>query len=262
MSEQPLRVLLVEDDEEDFMIARDLFKEIPHDRYDLDWIDNYEEALDEILAQRHDIYLLDYHLGPHDGLELLQEALAEGCNAPMIILTGQGGRDVDLEAMRLGAYDYLIKGQITPQVLERSIRYALAHARSTDALRETVRISSALLTVANHIHEGVAITDPFSPDNPVIYLNDRYAGMTGYARDELLGRNLRVLQGAQTDPAEIERMRQAIDEARPYHGTIVNYRADDTPFLCELSIYPVRDSDGEVVKYVALASEPDAGSPT
>ena len=63
MKEKTLRVLLVEDDEEDFLIARDLFEEIQHHRYELDWIEFYDEAIEEIERQRHDIYLLDYHLG-------------------------------------------------------------------------------------------------------------------------------------------------------------------------------------------------------
>lgn len=253
MNKPPLRVLLVEDDDEDYLIARDLFDEIEHHRYELDWIDNYDDALAEIKRQRHDVCLIDYHLGPRDGLELLNEALACGCRAPMIMLTGQGGLDVDLEAMRLGAYDYLIKGQITPQVLERSIRYALEHAKSTEALRETVNISSALLTVVNHLDEGVAITDPFREDNDVIYVNARYCEMTGYSRDELIGRDLRFLQGFETDPAEVARMRAALDDGEPYQGTVINYRKDGSTFAAELSIYPVHGKNDVVVKHVCIA---------
>mgnify|MGYP000041150082 FL=1 len=255
MKEKTLRVLLVEDDEEDFLIARDLFEEIQHHRYELDWIEFYDEAIEEIERQRHDIYLLDYHLGARDGLELLVEAISRGCRRPMIMLTGQGGRQVDLEAMRAGAYDYLVKGQITPQVLERSIRYAIEHAKSTDALRETVRVSSALLTVVNNLDEGVVITDPLAEDNPIVYVNERYAEMTGYDRADLLGRNARILQGSQTEPVEIRSMREALERGDSYHGVVTNHRADGSPFKQRISIHPVRDKSGVVVQHVSICEE-------
>lgn len=255
MPSQPIKVLLVDDDEEDYIIARDLFAGITEHRYELDWVDQYDEALVEIVKQRHQVYLLDYHLGGRNGLDLLRDALAQGCNAPMIMLTGQGGRDVDLKAMSMGAYDYLIKGQITSGMLERSLRYAMQHARSTNALRETVKISSALLTVTGHLDRGVAITDPMLDDAPLIYVNDFYLQMTGYARQELLGRNPRMLQGVETSPAELKRIGKVMESGEIYHGSLVNYRKDGEPFMNHLSVYPVFNADGEVVQHIALCHE-------
>lgn len=255
MTSKAIRVLLVDDDEEDFIIARDLFEGIDHYRYELDWVDNYEEALEEIRRQRHDVYLLDYHLGARDGLTLLREALRHGCLAPMIMLTGQGGRQVDLDAMRLGAYDYLVKGQITSAVLERSLRYAMQHARSTNALRETVRVSSALLTVVNNLRQGVAITDPTVEDEPLIYVNEFYSEMTGYPREELIGRNPRLLQGVGTDPAELDRLRERLSQGLSYHGELTNYHRDGAPFINRLSIYPVHDREGNVVQHVSICED-------
>ena len=252
MIAEPLRVLLVEDDEEDYMITRDLFEEIPDHRYNIEWIDTYESALPVILEQRHDVYMLDYHLGARDGLELLSEALAAGCRAPMIMLTGQGGRQVDLEAMRLGAYDYLVKGHITPQMLERAIRYALEHAKSTEALREMVRVSSSLLTIVNHMKRGVAITDPLLDDNPIIYANDQYLALTGYGRDELVGRNPRLLQGPETDPAEVAVMRRAVEQGAQYKGQLLNYKKDGTPIEVELEFYPIHNKQGGTAQYVSI----------
>lgn len=255
MSGSPLRVLLVEDDEEDFMIARELFDDIQYHAYQLDWVEFYDDALTEIKRQRHDVYLLDYHLGARDGLELLGEAIAAGCCKPMIMLTGQGGHDVDVEAMRAGAYDYMVKGQITPGMLERSIRYAIEHAKSTDALRETVRITSALLTVAGNLDHGVAITDPLLPEEPLVYLNEAYAQMTGYSRQELLGRNPSILQGIQTNPRKVQEMRETLGRGEPYEGVITIHRADGSPLQQHISTYPVRDKKGIVVQRVSICRE-------
>lgn len=120
-----IKVLLVDDDEDDYMITRDLLLDVEALEYDLDWISSYAEALDAIERNQHDIYLIDYRLGERDGMQLLNEALDGGCTAPIILLTGQGDREVDVEAMKAGAADYLVKGQIDHILLERSIRHSI-----------------------------------------------------------------------------------------------------------------------------------------
>ena len=253
MKQPELRILLVEDDEEDYLITRDLLRDIPEYPHTLDWIDGYDDALQEIKKCRHDLYLFDYHLGGRDGLELLGDTLAYGCSIPVIMLTGQGGRNVDLEAMRLGAYDYLIKGQITPSMIERSIRYALEHARSTQALRGMVKLSGALLTAVSSLNDrAVVITDPNAPDNPITFANPYYAEMTGYNMDELMGRNPRFLQGPDTDPAEVERMKKAIASASFYSGQAINYTKDGQSFTHRFTISPVKDNQGHVVHYISI----------
>jgi PAS domain S-box-containing protein len=132
-----ITVLLVDDDEDAFLYTRHLLSKVKNQPYHLDWIDNYQEALAAINAQRHQLYLLDYRLGDYDGLELLQAALASGCQAPFIFLTGQDDTEIDLAAMELGAADYLAKHQLNTSLLERSMRYALKEAQTLAALRES-----------------------------------------------------------------------------------------------------------------------------
>ena len=130
MDSQPVRVLLVDDDEEDYVMVRDLLSEIESSRHELEWVATYDAALESIGRQQHDVYLIDYHLGERDGLELLRDALRLGYRVPMILLTGQGDHEVDVEAMKGGAADYLVKGQIDAPLLERSIRYSRERVRA------------------------------------------------------------------------------------------------------------------------------------
>ncbi len=125
MGQRKLKVILVEDDEDDFIITRDLLSEIGKDRFDLEWVNSFGAALETMGSDQPDVYLVDYHLGEHSGMEFLREAMANGCRAPVILLTGRGNHEVDVEAMKAGAADYLIKGHIDPPSLERSIRYAV-----------------------------------------------------------------------------------------------------------------------------------------
>ncbi len=125
MSSRELKVLLIEDEENDYIWVRDMLSDIASVRFRLDWISTYEEAVAEICRFHHDVSLLDYRLGMRNGLELLREVMERGCNAPIILLTGQGGYGVDIEAMKAGAADYLVKNRINADQLERSIRYAI-----------------------------------------------------------------------------------------------------------------------------------------
>ena len=129
MQNRRLDVLLVDDDPDDYVIVRDLLSEIEGLEVNLDWESSYEAGLEAIEREQHQVYLLDYRLGQRDGLELLKQAIKNGCKAPMIPSTGQGERAVDLEAMNAGADDYLLKDRVDSTTLERSIRYALERRR-------------------------------------------------------------------------------------------------------------------------------------
>lgn len=104
--------------------------DIPGRNYLLEWAPSFNEAIGIIREQRHHVYLVDFRLGAHDGLELITQAVNEGIAAPFILLTGQSDRETDEKAMRAGAQDYLVKGTFNPYDLERSIRYSIEHAKS------------------------------------------------------------------------------------------------------------------------------------
>ena len=124
-----VKVLLVEDDEDDYIIARDLFSEMSGQRFVLNWVKTFETGLETMCRNQHDVVLVDYRLGAQNGVELLRLALQRGCQSPVILLTGAGERQIDLEAMEAGASDYLVKVELQANSLERSIRYALERKR-------------------------------------------------------------------------------------------------------------------------------------
>jgi len=139
VSKLQARILIVDDDEDDFIITSDLIRSIPSSGFSINWCYSYKEALEQMQNRHADIYFIDYRLGAKTGLDLLKEAIAAGCEEPVILLTGKGNHDVDMEAMRVGAMDYLIKGELNEEKLERSIRYALERAASVKALRANER---------------------------------------------------------------------------------------------------------------------------
>ncbi len=99
---------------------------------------------------------------------------------------------------------------------------------------------------------GVLIADAGVPGLPIIYANDAFERMTGYARAEVIGRNARFLQGSETDPAAVQKIRRELAQQREVHVTLCNYRRDGTPFWNDLYISPVRDEQGTVTHYVGI----------
>ncbi len=149
MSAAPIRILLVEDDEDDYLITRDFLSEIADVQYDIKWAPTFDEGLaaldrDPSRTPTFDICLIDYRLGEKSGIDLLRTAVQRGCLMPVILLTGAGDRDIDMAAMEAGAADFLDKTTLTAPLLDRSIRYAIAQSRDRRALIEkSYSLSSA-----------------------------------------------------------------------------------------------------------------------
>jgi two-component system, cell cycle sensor histidine kinase and response regulator CckA len=132
----PIRLLLVEDDEEDYLLTGKLLRDGGPSKFQVKWVQDYDAALEE-LRNPYSICLVDYHLGAQSGVALIQQAICDGFSGPMILLTGQGDHGLDVEAMRAGAADYLVKGQTTPQLMERVIRHSIDRKGAEAALRSS-----------------------------------------------------------------------------------------------------------------------------
>ncbi len=136
MIEHLIKVLLVEDDEDDYILIRDLLNDVPEQQFQLDWAATFTEAVTTIQHQHHDVYLVDYRLGERDGLELLKLIDRED-SSPVIILSGQGDRELDIAALRSGAADYLDKTYLRSSLLEHYIRSSIERNRALKALQES-----------------------------------------------------------------------------------------------------------------------------
>ncbi|GAB4349241.1 MAG: hypothetical protein Fur0042_16450 [Cyanophyceae cyanobacterium] len=102
---------------------------------------------------------------------------------------------------------------------------------------------------------GIVIASMQHPDHPLIYCNRAFETMTGYGRDEVLGHNCRFLQGAETDPRAVERIRQAVKAEQPCEVVLLNYRKDGTPFWNNLAISPVHDAWGVLTHYIGVQTD-------
>ncbi len=179
-SETPLRILLIDDDEDEYILHRDLLNECSRGRYELDWIPDYDEGLADLTAGNHNAYLIDYRLGGRTGLDLLRSMRDAGIDRAMIILTGQTDDSVDQLAMEAGASDYLVKGETRAAELERAIRYAIERVRHQRRLRFQAEI-------LRNVHDAVFYV---SAEGIVRDWNEGAARIFGISTEDAVGKTI------------------------------------------------------------------------
>ncbi len=208
------RILQIEDDEDDYIITRDLLADINDCTYQLHWCSTYDAGL-KALDGKPDVCLVDYHVGDRTGLELVEDALARGCHVPMILLTGLGDREVDVAATRAGVMGYLEKGALTSDVLERSIRYAMKQAED-----RTEKLALLEATLDKSYRENLresekrfldfarAASDWFwemDENLRFTYFSARFTEVTGVPQEALLGKTREETGVPDVEPEEWER---------------------------------------------------------
>jgi diguanylate cyclase (GGDEF)-like protein/PAS domain S-box-containing protein len=169
-----LRILLVEDDEDDFLLTRSMLRTSGRTSFQLDWEQSYDSALATIRTGPHDLYLVDYRLGEHTGLDLVREAWESDPPAPVILLTGQDDYEVDVAATKLGVTDYLVKGTTDAPSLERTIRYAVRqHQAMLDLRRSEERYAVAVRATNDGIWDWDLMTE-------TMHFSERWRTLLGY----------------------------------------------------------------------------------
>ncbi len=242
-SHDRLRVLLIADDENDYVFIRTLLSESFFERVKLDWANSYENGLDALSRLHYDACLLDYALGARTGVELLSEARKKGVGAAVILLTAHRGDGVDLEALTAGALDYLVKGEINAQTLQRAILHAVERKKAQlelkqyeDHLEELVKQRTSELLETNLrlrtqidermkaelalrrseqkyrslIDSSLDIIYTVTADGILSSLNPAFEKVTGWKPEEWVGRDYDPLVHPDDLPTQEERRQRAL----------------------------------------------------
>ena len=185
MDQTTIQILLVEDDEDDYLLTVDLLDDIEDFEHTVVWAPSFEAGIEKLTAGPVDICLVDYRIGGRTGLEFVEEAKQFGHHMPIVLLTGMGDRRTDIAAMKAGASDFLQKTDLTPAVLDRAIRYSINQAKSRRVLHE----KTALLQVTlDNTGAGIGAIDS---DGKLVTWNDKFveilSELSAGTEDEIAG---------------------------------------------------------------------------
>ncbi len=248
-----LRLLLVDDDEDEYVLARDLLLEVDENGFDITWADNPNDALKFLQEKTFDACLFDYRLGEKSGIELLREAIAQGCRVPIILMTGQGGREIDMEAMLAGAADYLVKGKVDGFQLERAVRYAIDRKRAERALAQAEQKYRGIFENAT---EGILQCRP--DDGRILAANPAFARFFGFESpsEMIVDAEFSFNEAAYTKPERFAEFKKAIEE----HGVVTSFEAelkrkDGSLFWLSQNTRAVRDTDGKLLYYEGICED-------
>jgi PAS domain S-box-containing protein len=215
MKTTPVKVLLIEDDEDDVLLVREYLSESDNFTFEVEWEPKPEQARLKMVLGSHDVFLIDYRLGSETGLDLIKFAQQKGVITPSILLTGQGDLKVDLDATRFGAADYLVKTELNGSILERSIRYALSQAKVIRELDEKEKRYRSLFERS---------VDPIYLANEHLQLvdvNESFMRFFQYTKQEALQLKIKHLFADENDYNQFYSTLKDIEQVRDYDVSLV-----------------------------------------
>lgn len=244
------RLLIVEDDPAQAVLFRAHLER--ENVYEVDAVDCLSGARRHLAEHPTSLVLCDYRLPDGEGTSLLNGHNGRG-RPPIVMLTAAGDEAVAVSAMKSGALDYVVKTPECFAELPRRVEHWLREAREIErrlAVEERLRLIESAF---DHTYEAIVITDALiDPPGPRIrYVNPAFTQMTGYSRDEALGRSPRFLQGPATDRDVLNRVRTALSQGEPFEGQVVNYRKSGEEFVVEWRLNPVMEGN-RVCNWVAV----------
>lgn len=246
MSSKKMRILLVDDDKDYYFITKDILSEIKMLKFDFFWEKSYESATRTMKENQFDICLLDYRLGERTGLELLHEVIRDGYKGPIIVMTGQDDMELDNEVMKAGASDYLVKGQISPSLLERSIRHALDRKRSEEAL------VAAKEYAENLISSSIDMIVAANNDQLITEFNPAAEKVFEYSKHDVLYKPIKILFANYDDWQKIIKK---IEQEKIFSGEVTKKKKSGEIFSAYLSASVLKDLTGLEVGIIGISRD-------
>ncbi len=243
---KPLNILIVEDSEDDALL---LLVELRKSGYEPEF-ERVETrvAMQEALKRRPwDVIISDYVMPKFSGVDALSVLKESGLDLPFIIVSGNIGEDIAVEAMRAGAHDYILKGNLTRLVaaVERELREAEVRRERKRAEEERIRLAAAVESAI----DAVVITDT---RGVIGYVNPAFEKITGYSREEITGREIGILDRDPSKELFWLGMPAAMRLEGGWSGRLTGKRKDGTLYEEECTFAPIRAASGEVVNYVFI----------
>ena len=244
-NKRSIRILLVDDNEEESLLTRTMLSRMGSG-YSVDWVTTYEDLMVRLnkKADRYDLFLVDYHLGDHNGVDFLELPAVKDSGVPTVIITNDA--DVDMAALYAGAADYIHKSNMGVRTMERTIHYALERSQTLSELRHSEARYRAI--VDDHVDMIVR----FDLHGQLTFVNNAYCRHRGVPEVELLGTN--YLEGVHPeDRQKLQSFKTAHNGSKP--TTTTEVRADETNGIThwqQWTTQPIIDADGRLLEYQSV----------
>jgi len=237
-----IKILLLDDDEDDFIIVEDMLDELVNEfKSDVNWQSDYDEAVKLLNNDSFDICLVDYRLGERNGLEFLESIRSKGNNIPIILLTGQGDSAIDFEAMKLGASDYLIKGEFDSKLLGRSIRYAIQRA---DTLKELNAKEEKYRSLFERSVDAIYITNK---EHLFIDINPAFVALLEYKKDRVLSLSLKSIFKSKKTYSYFNQELAKDSQVKGFEAKLCT--ESNKELDCIINCVALKDESGEIYGY-------------
>ncbi|WP_292432902.1 EAL domain-containing protein [Methylobacter sp.] len=246
---QPLRTLIVEDSEDDTLLLVDQLEMEGGRSVDWQRVDT-EKALTEALQQHWDIVLSDYTMPHLSGMRALEVVRQHDLDLPFIFVSGTIGENTAVKAMKSGAQDYVMKGNLSR--LMPAVARELEEAQQRRQRRQAEQRVRKLSLVVEQAADSVLITDP---NGLVEYVNPAFERMTGYGRDEIIGNKPSLLKSGRHDQAFYHAIWETVTKGEIFSGTLINRRKNGELFYEEKVIAPLKDEQGHVTHLVSTGRD-------
>src|SRR2546426_3563657 len=248
LSAAQMQLLWVGNNEKEFAYLRDVLTRSGEGRLGLDRVRSPEEALQRLNQTTYDLLLCDYKPGDGMALRLLHEIRKEGPGAPVIFLSDHVDRIAVNAAIKAGASDCLQTSNLDESSVARAIRYAIdvyCKERQRQKAEDTVR---KLWRAVEQSADLVIITDR---GGVIEYVNPAFEALTGYSREESVGRTPRILKSDQQTANLYQELWETILAGNVFRGVLVNRKKNGQIFYAEKTITPLRGTDGAITHFIS-----------
>ena len=238
--------MIVEDSESDALL---LVRELGRSGFDpvCERVDTREAMQKALRSREWDVVISDYVMPQFSGLDALGVLRESGLDIPFIIVSGNIGDDIAVGAMKAGAHDYLIKGNL--KRLSPAVERELREAEVRRARRQAEEGRNLLAAAIEATVDAVVVTNAHGF---IQYVNAAFELITGYSKSEALGRTLHILDSGKHDEAFYRELRDALNREGVWYGRLSSKKKDGTLYLEDATYSAVKDTTGNIMNYVSV----------
>jgi PAS domain S-box-containing protein len=247
---QQIHALLIEDDPDDILLLKDSLADVGLGRIRLDTADRLSRGLIQLGVQNYDVLLLDLNLPDSRGLDTLTTTVKRFPRLPVVVLSGLADDAITIEAVRRGAQDYLVKGEISGPLVLRVVRYAIERKQVEAVLRAS---EARYRTLVETSPNGITLADL---EGRLLLCNQQAARMHGFANPEAMqGGDFFKLVALPERRFAALNTQKALNENRVIHAEVTLLRRDGSQFPADISTAVLRNSAGAATGFICITRD-------